>query len=109
MSAAEKALAALEEELSDLRPRVWTGAAAEIIMPVASPLAAVARAAMARPWWIRDINLDDGTPVFMCQVCGSMAEGSQPRTHLPMPRGACEMADIDAALDALEAAAEGVL
>ena len=135
MSAAEKALAALEAAGKAATPRPWSvthrhasctvnddeqcGLGLEIEGPpeasmrgqfalaadaslivaavnLSAPLAAVARAAMARPWKSGAI----------CVMCGGIQAAFGGKIeHVDE----CQFGDLDAALDALEAAAEGVV
>ena len=131
MSAAEKAIAALEAAGKAATPRPWRRGmpacdcaddvadgetsvmlpGGECIVPhasddnanlifhsvnLSSPLAAVARAAMARPWKSGAI----------CVMCGGIQAAFGGKIeHVDE----CQFGDLDAALDALEAAAEGVL
>ena len=135
MSAAEKALAALEAAGKAATPRpwghgegvcgpyldyqahdpewevnhsgrdtVWLGGGVDesdrsfipLAVNLSAPLAAVARAAMARPWKSGAI----------CVMCGGIQAAFGGKIeHVDE----CQFGDLDAALDALEAAAEGVL
>ncbi len=75
---------------------------------------AIARAAYSQPWW-----LDVGGEGYMCAVCSvgvPRVPGVNPRCAAAHEQGnaeedieRCPMIPLDAALDALEAAAEGVV
>ena len=73
---------------------------------LSAPLAAVVRAAMDRPWWRQWSDVDGETGAFIaenmvCHVCGFERRDTDPVRHAD----SCEMADLDAALDAFNAAA----
>jgi len=111
VSAAAKALDALEAALKasdrrvDLRkfPHANHDFRLEAIaVNLSSPLAAVARAAMARPWWRPESPRDP--QFYRCVACRSAV----PSIAIIEDDGhydGCPMAKLDAALDALEAAA----
>jgi len=73
-----------------------------------APLAAVARAAMARPWW-RRYERANGTKLYSeCEGCGVRLEPNEyEKPRGPEHPSECCYRKTDAALDALEAAAKG--
>lgn len=74
---------------------------------LAPGLSRVARAAMARPWWGHDDDPDPDSEMtrLTCAGCESQINEGDRWIHLEP----CQIAALDAALDALEAAAEGVV
>ena len=108
MSAAEKALAALEavcknQTCAHYGPCGDCVTRETLAVNLSAPLAAVARAAMARPWVFCDKH---GNEVG-CHGCDAKPWNAWIDRRAHDER--CRFAKIDAALDALEAAAEGVL
>lgn len=66
-------------------------------------LAAVVRAAIARPWWSDRYQDERGHQIERCECChASRKNDLDPQPH----RDWCQVKDLDAALDAFEAAAK---
>ena len=72
---------------------------------LAPSLSAIARAAMARPWWSEDCDVDTGAVSFFCENCGlSRDEDDEVAIHSVHDQ-ACIYRALDAAIDAAEGTA----
>jgi hypothetical protein len=70
---------------------------------LAPSLSAIARAAVARPWWRKDTYVFPTR--YVCAVCGAVSLAPEGAAH----EGLCRIVALDAAIDAAIDAAEGTV